>query len=445
MQLSSSFLTLLFLLFFSWIPDVRAEIPVPERTPQIATGISKPESQLSSVNPGSESSVSIDPDFEGAPFLLSGESLGTALGGAMIVKSAGQLQASIVGIGFYSSNHSWMSYLGFNYYQLEALPQWLFSAESLLANYESAFYYLDLEDGGPSPGGNDSDIDDKIETHGEETFNRLYLQYVVPIGDGKQGAQRSLFSRPNAGIGYNPLKNGITSIQISPYSESQYHSEYNYLKRADSSTGIEFKLEWDNRDSSNNSTYGTDTSFTVKRDWGASDRPSWTTWEFDQSIYLPLGSNSMMKQQVLAMNFYLADTPTWDSEAGDNSASGYHRPPEFAGINLGGFKRLRGYSSGRYYGRSAIAYAAEYRIQPRWQPVQEWPLFNFYDVPWWQWVAFAEAGRVADDFDLGTLHQDMKWTAGLGARFQIEGVVVRAEAAYSGDDNQIWIMANQPF
>lgn len=413
--------------------------------PESATAITVPEIEIPQAAPANGKSREIQPDYEAVPFMLSSEGLGTALGGAMIVKSAGQPQASFVGIGFYSSNHSWMTYLGFNHYQLEDLPQWLFSAESLLANYESSFYYLDLEDGGASPGGNDSDIDDKIETNGEETFNRLYLKYVMPFGDGKHGAQKSLFSRPNAGIGFNPLKNGITSIQISPYSESQYLSEYSYLKRADTSTGIEFKLEWDNKDSSNNSTYGTDSSFTVKRDWGASDRPNWTTWEFDQSFYLPLGSNSMMKQQVLAMNFYLADTPTWNNEAGDNSASGFHRPPEFAGINLGGFKRLRGYSSGRYYGRSAVAYAAEYRIQPKWQPVQEWPLFNFYDVPWWQWVVFAEAGRVADEFDFGTLHQDMKWTAGLGARFQIEGVVVRAEAAYSGDDNQIWIMANQPF
>lgn len=443
MWLSSKFPIIFTTLCLSWGVGAKAETSTPE--PESSATIPAPEIKIPQAAPAKVNSIEIDPDYEAVPFMLSGESLGTALGGAMIIKSAGQPQASVVGIGFYSSNHSWMTYLGFNHYQLEALPQWLFSAESLLANYENSFYYLDLEEGGPSPGGNDSDIDDKIETRGEETFNRLYLKYVMPIGDGSRGAQKSLFSRPNAGIGFNPLNNGISSIQISPYSESQYLVEYSDLKRADTSTGIEFKLEWDNRDSSNNSTYGTDSSFTVKRDWGSSDRPSWTTWEFDQSVFLPLGSNSMMKQQVLALNLYLADTPTWNSEASDISATGYHRPPEFAGINLGGFKRLRGYSSGRYYGRSAIAYAAEYRIQPRWQPVQEWPLFNFYDVPWWQWVAFAEAGRVADDFDFGTLHQNMKWTAGLGARFQIEGVVVRAEAAYSGDDNQIWIMANQPF
>jgi hypothetical protein len=423
---SSSFRPIIFFsLCICWFTSARAE---PADEPII------PSSRLPS-----------EADYEAAPFILSSESLGTALGGAGLIKSAGQPQASVVALGFYSSNNSWATYLGLNHYQLQPLPQWLFSAESYRGNYKNSYYYFDLENGNSSPGSNDSDIDDKMLTRGEETFHRLYLEYVIPVGDGKQGAQKSLFSRPSAGKGYNPLENGITSIKISPYHETRYLPEYSDLQRSDTSSGIKFLLEWDNRNSSNNSTYGTDTNINIKRDWGTQDRPSWTTWEFDQSLYLPLGSNSIMRQQVLAMNFYLADTPTWDRNAGDISATGYHRPPEFAGVKLGGFKRLRGYSGSRYYGRSAIVYSAEYRMQPLWQPLQEWPLFNLYEVPWWQWVAFAEAGRVADEFDFNTLHEDMKWSSGLGARFQIEGVVVRAELAFSADSSQFWVMVNQPF
>jgi hypothetical protein len=62
-----------------------------------------------------------------------------------------------------------------------------------------------------------------------------------------------------------------------------------------------------------------------------------------------------------------------------------------------------------------------------------------------QWSAFAETGQVSDSFDLSALHDDLKWTAGLGLRFNVEGVLVRIDFAKSENGGQTWFMVNQPF
>ena len=54
-------------------------------------------------------------------------------------------------------------------------------------------------------------------------------------------------------------------------------------------------------------------------------------------------------------------------------------------------------------------------------------------------------GRVADNYNLNTLHDDMKWDVGGGVRFQVEGVVVRAELAKGGEESTFRVMINQPF
>lgn len=82
---------------------------------------------------------------------------------------------------------------------------------------------------------------------------------------------------------------------------------------------------------------------------------------------------------------------------------------------------------------------------PQWQPLGEWPIFKYYNVPWWQWVAFVDVGRVADDYNLKTLHTDMKWSAGGALRFQVEGVIVRAEMAWGAEQSSFIVMVNQPF
>jgi hypothetical protein len=87
---------------------------------------------------------------------------------------------------------------------------------------------------------------------------------------------------------------------------------------------------------------------------------------------------------------------------------------------------MRAYSSQRFNDRSAIYYAGELRVIPEWNPFDLWPAFqNYADVEWLQSALFIELGRVAPEWDLGTLHSSMKWSAGLGIRAWESAFVVR--------------------
>ncbi|WP_240464828.1 hypothetical protein [Paraferrimonas sp. SM1919] len=377
-------------------------------------------------------------DLVGVPFVFASEEMSFTMGAALIAKEVGQKQASAIAIAMYSSNDSYAAYTAFNHYQLPKLNNWLFSAEYYAGHFTRGRYYVDGAPGfhNEIAGTNESSFENRIQTVGDERMFRVKSEYVLAIGDGANGAIASLYQQKHAALGWNPLKNGVTSLGINLYGESQHLKAYANPFYQDKTLAAEIELSWDNRDSKSHTTRGGKTHFRVTRDFGSSERNQWTKWEWQQSLFVPLGGNGFAEQQVLAFNAYLADTPTWNSGG---------VPPSFAGVRLGGFERLRGFSSNRYHGRSAINYAMEYRVLPEWQPLGNWPIFNLYDFAWWQWVAFAEVGRVANEFDLGTLHKNMQWTLGAGARFKVEGVVVRAEFAQSKEDNQFWIMINQPY
>jgi len=372
-----------------------------------------------------------DTEVAAVPFIISTETLGAAAGVSGIVKHAGQPQASIFGLGLYSDNDSYISFISFNNYALPGLKQWLFSTEYYRGYFSNGIYYVPAA---RLPG--EPRATNEIIAEGTDSSLRINAKYVLPWGQGANGAARSL-KQQRGETEFNPLESGVTSINITPFQQTRDVTDY--PNAPDVAQGLEVQLNWDNRDSVGDTESGSQTRFTVRRDFGSDERNSWTTWELEQSAFVPLDENSVFKEQVLAFNYYLADTPTWDSGTG---VADKHRPPSFAGIKLGGFNRLRGYSSGQFYSRSAVAYSAEYRVKPHWQPLHNLP---FYDFPWWQWSAFVETGQVNDNFDLSELHDDLKWTAGLGLRFNVEGVLVRIDYAKSESDTQMWFMVNQPF
>ena len=83
---------------------------------------------------------------------------------------------------------------------------------------------------------------------------------------------------------------------------------------------------------------------------------------------------------------------------------------------------------------------------PEWNPFNAWPAFqNYANVEWLQLVPFAELGRVAPNWDLGTLHSNMKWSAGLGIRAWASGFVLRVDTALSAEGASVQMMISQPF
>ncbi|WP_440885086.1 BamA/TamA family outer membrane protein [Vibrio campbellii] len=377
--------------------------------------------------------VAKEKDSAFVPFYFSTETLGSTVGLAGVAKGVGQPQAALFGMGLYSEKDSYVGFLSaFNYALSSNL---LFSTQMYQARFNDNPYYLGEQ------GSNSSSTEDKTVTNGDEENYKLEFKYLLPWGNVREHGLLGAF-QPVRDVSFaSPVDSGVSSIIFTPFYSSRELDIYNEKK--EEATGFSLTFDWDNRDSVRNTTRGSHTSFDLTT--GAESLQSedlWLKWEFQNSQYYSLGPlGDWFDQQVLAFDFYTADTPTWSKCDGAVCA----RPPEQEQARLGGLYRLRGYTAGRYHGRSAIHYSAEYRVLPDWQPLDDIPLINYYDLPWWQWVAFAEVGRVADDYDLKTLHEDMKWNVGGAVRFQVEGIVVRAEMAKGADEGTFRVMINQPF
>ncbi|UMM03377.1 hypothetical protein MKR81_01675 [Vibrio campbellii] len=377
--------------------------------------------------------VAKEKDSAFVPFYFSTETLGSTVGLAGVAKGVGQPQAALFGMGLYSEKDSYVGFLSaFNYALSSNL---LFSTQMYQARFNDNPYYLGDQ------GSNSSSTEDKTVTNGDEENYKLEFKYLLPWGNVREHGLLGAF-QPVRDVSFaSPVDSGVSSIIFTPFYSSRELDIYNEKK--EEATGFSLTFDWDNRDSVRNTTRGSHTSFDLTT--GAESLQSedlWLKWEFQNSQYYSLGPlGDWFDQQVLAFDFYTADTPTWNKCDGAVCA----RPPEQEQARLGGLYRLRGYTAGRYHGRSAIHYSAEYRVLPDWQPLDDIPLINYYDLPWWQWVAFAEVGRVADDYDLKTLHEDMKWNVGGAVRFQVEGIVVRAEMAKGADEGTFRVMINQPF
>lgn len=377
--------------------------------------------------------IAKEKDSAFVPFYFSTETMGSTIGLAGVAKGVGQPQAALFGMGLYSEKDSYVGFLSAFNYALS--PNLLFSTQMYQARFNDNPYYLGDQ------GSNNSSTEDKTVTNGDEENYKLEFKYLLPWGNVREHGLLGAF-QPVRDVSFDsPVDSGVSSIIFTPFYSSRELDIYNDKK--EEATGFSLTFDWDNRDSVRNTTRGSHTSFDLTT--GAESLQSedlWLKWEFQNSQYYSLGPlGDWFDQQVLAFDFYTADTPTWNKCDGLMCA----RPPEQEQVRLGGLYRLRGYTAGRYHGRSAIHYSAEYRVLPDWQPLDDIPLINYYDLPWWQWVAFVEVGRVADDYDLKTLHEDMKWNVGGAVRFQVEGIVVRAEMAKGADEGTFRVMINQPF
>lgn len=377
--------------------------------------------------------IAKEKDSAFVPFYFSTETMGSTIGLAGVAKGVGQPQAALFGMGLYSEKDSYVGFLSAFNYALS--PNLLFSTQMYQARFNDNPYYLGDQ------GSNNSSTEDKTVTNGDEENYKLEFKYLLPWGNVREHGLLGAF-QPVRDVSFaSPVDSGVSSIIFTPFYSSRELDIYNDKK--EEATGFSLAFDWDNRDSVRNTTRGSHTSFDLTT--GAESLQSedlWLKWEFQNSQYYSLGPlGDWFDQQVLAFDFYTADTPTWNKCDGLMCA----RPPEQEQVRLGGLYRLRGYTAGRYHGRSAIHYSAEYRVLPDWQPLDDIPLINYYDLPWWQWVAFVEVGRVADDYDLKTLHEDMKWNVGGAVRFQVEGIVVRAEMAKGADEGTFRVMINQPF
>ena len=82
---------------------------------------------------------------------------------------------------------------------------------------------------------------------------------------------------------------------------------------------------------------------------------------------------------------------------------------------------------------------------PKWNPLSDLSFAGIPRIDWWQWVLFAEAGRVAGDFDFSNLHNDLHTDVGFGMRFYSEGMVARLDFAFASEGWAVLAMVGHPF
>jgi hypothetical protein len=416
-----------------------------------------------------------DPKREGrppaiiVPYAFSTEALETGLGAVYFRKGVFQPHDGLFLTGYGTSNSSFGLFGGMTNVQLSKR---LFFSPTIgfMSNDQQRFYGdFGYELGGAPPSGsNESDENDFIFGSGIDSYLHMTFRYVLPIGAGR-GEQPHRYAT-NAGLiadgsthlgNWNPGKSGRTFIVIRPFYQRRTLevTDENIdlfppifpVQPGDepdfSTNGLTFGIEYDNTDFTTNPSRGSLTKLNVHRDFGAFDSlNSWTSLDFSFAKFWSFGESNTFAQRVLAANFWAAYTPTWDAElVAPDVVEISNRPPNNRGAHLGGVERQRGYPRGRFNDKAAINYAVELRLIPRWDPFKSWPLIRNWPWRWWQVVGFAEIGRVAPSWNVSELHEDMKWTAGVGFRAMIGGGIIRLDWAVSDEASVFWVMARQAF
>ena len=392
------------------------------------------------------------------PYGFFNSDVGGAVAAAWISKGVLQEQASTVANVWVGSEGAYQLFLSNNNIQLPFSDRLFVDSVFMYSNWEEVDSYQNGNPNFPNEiaGSNDSDEDNSVSATGEDLFGYISLRYLLPIGDGRGDPIHTfklsdglLMSGFEAGGGpWNPLKSGRTTLELRPfYRDQDFESDDTGEPFRNKTSGVKFILEYDNTDWYNNPTRGSRQELTIARDWGALDEsPTWTAIQFRHSQFFNLGETKKARQRVLALDFWTSDLPTWNSSHTDkNGREIFHRAPLFEGSTLGGLLRQRAYANDRFHDRSAINYSLEYRYTPRWNPMPEIPLINKLYIPWWQWVAYVEVGRVADNWSVSDLHKDMKVSVGGGIRALVSGLIIRVDAGVSDEGGEIQMFFNHPF
>jgi surface antigen Omp85-like protein len=362
-----------------------------------------------------------------------------------------QPQATVLGTVIVGSEGSAMGFLMAQDLQIPSVDRLFIDPVVSFGYFDDADTYIggNPKFVGERAGTNDSHEDNFVSGSGFDNFARARFKYLLPIGHGRnqiipdyEVLDGFLYSGATGGTSWNPLESGRSFIEVRPFYRSQ-EVDGKFVDGKLRTNGVDLGYFWENRDFPINPSRGNALTVKLSRDFGAlNSSESWTVLQAELDAYQDFGENDWFRSQVLALDFWTADTPSWDKN-GNNID---HRAPAYTGATLGGLWRMRGYPSQRFNDRSAIYYSAELRLTPRWNPFDSWPVIQEQlGVEWLQFVPFVEVGRVAGSYNLSELHSDMKWDAGIGLRAWVKGFVLRVDTAISNEDFGIQMMIGQPF
>jgi hypothetical protein len=387
------------------------------------------------------------------PFAFYNESFGFAAAYVYAVTGYPQKQAALISSAMVGSKGSGMGFLMGRDLQMPLFDRLFLDAIVQFGYFQDLDIYVDGNRDFPDEraGSNDSDEDNFVTSDGTwDNFFRLRFKYLLPMGHGRDTIistqvvdQGMLVDGATGGDSWNPFESGLTYLEVKPFYRLQ-QVDSDDVREDVKTNGLEVSLFRDNRDFRFNPSRGSAVRLRWSRDFGWFDSSnSWTVVDTEVDKYFSLGESDWFRQRVIALDFWTAYSPSWDKREDGDIDNG---PPTYAGATLGGLWRMRGYPSQRFSDKAAIYYAAEFRVIPRWNPFEGWPWVQKYvGVQWLQFVPFVEVGRVAPEWGVSRLHEDMKWDAGLGLRLWAKGLVIRIDSAVSDEGAGVQMMVSQPF
>ena len=266
-----------------------------------------------------------------------------------------------------TTNSSAAAFLAISDYQLPFLKRGFIDFKGSVAHYTDSRIYAGFNSGFPGQraGANNSSNDNYIQGEDSDNWFELKLKYLLPTGKAKNTvintftlADGLLVNGATGGDAWNPRTSGRLNFEtMFFFRDRAFKTTTDEL--AGRTNGLEFALEYDNRDFYANPSKGSLQRLVFARDFGWFDSTdSWSVVEADLRKYFSLGDTGTFRQRVLALDFWTADSPTWQAIQTPNGPGIDGRPPNYQGASLGGFDRLKAYPQYRYSDKAAIYYAA---------------------------------------------------------------------------------------
>lgn len=340
-------------------------------------------------------------------------------------------------------------------YQLGGSSRWYVNTLFMTARFPELKAYaipadIPIPHGAVRPGSHESSDEAFIATEGENSWLDFQVDYVFPLGAARDSGWVHYQTRDGLLVGestrtgsWNPLASGVTVATAHYFTRSQRY-ESNGLTLDAATRGLELGLLYDNTDFPVNPSKGSSQYLAYTFDPGTHQHDSWDFWELEASQHFAMGSNRWARHQALSLNVWLGYSPSWQTVNTDRGTTVRNNPLFNQGATLGGFFRLRGYDQNRYHDKASAYLAAEFRQTLRWNPLKNVGWLDRFAIDWVQLVYFAEAGRVAPDFD-NRLLESPKADVGAGLRVMLSGLVVRVDGAASDEGGFFWLMVSHPY
>ena len=323
--------------------------------------------------------------------------------------------------------------------------------------YQDQFIFVGRNNAGfegQRAGANDSDFDNRVEAIQWDNRVEVQFEYLLPIGHGapddeiviRHIVERGLLkSGASGGESWNPMTSGRSKILLTPQWREQT-LENDELDVPLETVNLEVGLERDNRDFPFNPSKGSYQKMAYKQDFQSDEvLGEWDLWTVELAKVINLGQTDRFRQRVLALNFWTAYVPSWETANIDGQEVITKRPPQYDGAGLGGLLRMRGYENDRFQDKAAVYYSAELRGIPNWQPLRHARLLEWANIRYWQWVLFLETGQVSPHWNVSDLHSDLHVDGGIGLRGMVHKAVVRLDVAAGDEGVRVTAMYGHPF